>query len=212
MLVPSNSLRESLESATRKYENDVESAAGYLSRRGIDEEAARRFRLGVVKDPIKGHEGFYGRLAIPYLTRTGVTTIRFRCMRDHKCKDSECIKYLGIDGHAPRLYNVEALFMESDHLAIVEGEIDTITVQLAGIPAVGYQGVDTWQQEFSRAIGFDYPDIIVPADNDDKGQGRAAARYIARFFGGRVVRWPDGHDANSLAQHNGLQAVRGLLL
>lgn len=212
MLVPSNSLRQNLELATKRYENDVGSAASYLSARGIDEEAARRFRLGVVKDPIKGHEGYYGRLAIPYLTPTGVTTFRFRCMRDHICKDSECVKYLGIDGHEPRLYNVLALFQESEHLAIIEGELDALTVQLAGVPAVGYQGVDSWKPEFTRAIGYDYPDIIVPADNDDKGQGKAAARYIARFFGGRVVPWPKGHDANSFAQQQGLRAVRDLLL
>ncbi len=211
--MPSNSLRKSLESATKRYENDVESAASYLSQRGIGKEAAARFRLGVVKSPVKGHEGYYGRLAIPYLTPTGVTTFRFRCLREHNCKIEGCPKYLGIDGHEPRLYNVNALFQDSDHLAIVEGELDTLTVQLAGVPAVGYQGVDAWKPEFCRAIGYDYPDIIVPADtDDDEGQGRRAAKYIARMFGGRVVPWPDGFDANSLAQSNGLKAVKDLLL
>lgn len=212
MRVPNSGLRKSLELATKRYEEAVDLAGAYLEARGITEADAHRFRLGVVNSPAKGHEGYYGRLAIPYITPTGVTTIRFRCLRDHVCKDVGCPKYLGLVGHDPRLYNVLALFEDSERLAILEGEMDTITVQLAGVPAVGYQGVEAWLPEFVRAIGYDYPDIIVPADRDDKGQGLAAAKSIASQLSGRVVKWPDGHDANSLAQERGLDAVREVLL
>jgi len=36
------------------------------------------FHLGVVVDPLPGHEQFLGRVAIPYVTPSGVVDIRFR--------------------------------------------------------------------------------------------------------------------------------------
>jgi hypothetical protein len=78
VLVPSDSLRTSLELATARYEQSLDQAARYLEERKISLQVARDFRLGVVSDPLKEHEGYTGRLAIPYLTPTGVATIRFR--------------------------------------------------------------------------------------------------------------------------------------
>lgn len=210
MLVPNNSLRQSLELAASRYESNLNQAEKFLAERKISWEVARHFRLGVVNEPVPGHEGYRGRLAIPYLTPTGVTTMRFRCLRDHICKDVDCPKMLGLPLHEPRLYNVGDLFIDTDLLVIVEGESDTWTVKSLHIPVIGYQGVESWEPYFTKAIGR-YPDIIVLADMDDSGQGLAAAKDIAIRVSGRVVECPIGHDPNSTVQTYGPDRLIDLL-
>jgi len=67
-------------------------AEGYLAQRGINPAVAQAIRLGVVVDPLAGQEQFINRLAIPYLTPTGVVDIRFRSM------GPEEPKYMGMPG------------------------------------------------------------------------------------------------------------------
>jgi hypothetical protein len=212
VLVPSDSLRTSLELATARYEQSLEQAWRYLEDRRISLQVARDFRLGVVSNPLKEHEGYTGRLAIPYLTPTGVATIRFRCLLDHDCKQAGCPKYLGLANHDPRLFNVGVLLSDSDVLVVCEGEFDAITVAAAGVAAIGYPGVENWKPFFKRAIGEHFGTILVVADLDDKGKGLDTAKWIARELGGRVVKPPMGYDLNSLAQERGLDYVRGMFV
>lgn len=209
MLVPSNSLRESLTLATARYEASLDIAGSYLTTRGFSKDSAQYFRLGVVREPIPEHEAYEGRLAIPYITKAGITTIRFRCLRDHNCKEAGCSKYLGLPGHDPRLYNVNDLFLHDDVLVLCEGEIDAMTFHLAGFAAVGYPGIDTWTSAMTRAVrGF--ADTIVVADGDK--QGRTAAKQLAREVSGRVVKMPDDEDGNSYAMKHGLDSLKLILL
>jgi DNA primase len=108
------------------------------------------------------------------------------------------------------LYNVADLFTATDTITIWEGELDAATVSAAGIPAVGYAGVDNWEPHFTRAVS-DFARILVGADTDDKGQGIKAAESIAKQVGGTVVPMPDGEDANSFVVKHGTEALRELL-
>ncbi len=120
-----------LEQATSHYQKSINLAEEYLSKRGLSLADAERFRLGVVNQPLVGHEAYLNRLAIPYITRAGVVDIRFRAI------DYSEPKYLGLPGSETRLYNVEAYFQATDWICLCEGEIDTMTLSKLGYPAIG---------------------------------------------------------------------------
>lgn len=175
-------------------------AAAYLNSRGITEEVAHEFRIGVV-----GHDNdFEGRLSIPYLTTTGVVDIKYRCINpahgDHR--GVSCSKYGKESGLGVHLYNARALIGNADRVVLTEGEFDAVSVwSLAGYPAVGYPGVDTWTKQEHWRLCFDsVSEVVIIADGDDPG--RKAAERVANSFSkmdllARVVEMPNGHDANS---------------
>ena len=72
----SKSQKELLEKATESYAQNLQEIVPYLQSRGITEQTAIMFRLGFVREPEMGHEPYVGKLAIPYLTPTGVIDIR----------------------------------------------------------------------------------------------------------------------------------------
>src|SRR5690348_4853437 len=110
------------------------------------------FRLGLVDDPVPGHEPYEGRLSIPYLTRTGVVALTFRCVHDHNCKDAGHSKYLKPPATPSRLYNTTALFTDKPFVAIAEGELDALTLTMNGIPAVGVPGASNWRRYYNRCF------------------------------------------------------------
>lgn len=186
--------RISLEYATTAYEKNLGLAEDYLSSRGFSEETASSFRLGVVVDPVPGDDDFVGRLAIPYITRSGVVDIRFRCIEAHDCKATNCKKYLGHPGRPLRLFNVEALFAAEDFVVLTEGELDAMTATQVGFPAVGVPGTGGWKPHFSR-IFEDYQRVYLFADGDDAGKKFGAK--LSSDIGAIVVSMPDGEDVNS---------------
>ena len=100
----SKSQRESLAKATENYEQNLDEVLPYLAGRGITEETARMFRLGFVKQPETGHEPYTGKLAIPYLTPSGVIDIRFRSLNADAGP-----KYMSRPGASTHIYNISAL-------------------------------------------------------------------------------------------------------
>jgi DNA primase len=173
MLVPPISSRKLLERATDQYEASLEGspASLYLMNRALTKEVQTRFRLGFVESPLPGHEQYIGRLAIPYLTRSGVVDIRFRAVPPDGDPARAILgaKYLSMTGQTPRPFNTLALARQETFVVICEGELDTITADMAGLPAVGFPGVNSWQKMFWRM--FRYRRVAILADNDDKGQG-----------------------------------------
>lgn len=146
--------------------------------------------MGVVKDPAVGHETYENRLAIPYITKAGVVDIRFRAM------DNSEPKYLGFPGAETRLYNVNAYFEASDWICVCEGEIDTITLSVIGLPAMGVPGVKNLKPHHYRILS-DFDKVYVFSDGDQAGKD--FAKDIARKISGVVaVTLPDNEDVNSL--------------
>lgn len=224
MQSPSEELRRFFESATTQYQLDLanEPAPGateYLRARGLGPEAVTRFRLGVVRRPLTGHEGYAGRLAIPYLTPAGVVNIRFRCLEQHDCgetvlwvdkngKPHTCTKYLSIDAAGTNLYNVPDLKKDSPFVVVAEGEIDAMSWSLAGIPAVGIPGVDAWQKYFSRCLE-DFEVVYSAADSDTAG--RKLSSLLAKEVKARPLRIPKGEDSNSIYVREGADGLRRLI-
>ncbi|ONK10355.1 toprim domain-containing protein [Streptomyces sp. MP131-18] len=194
-------------------------AQAYLALRGIDQSAANMFRLGVVSDPMTGHEAFRGRLALPYLTPSGPVALRFRCIQNHVCKETVwftdskgkpvyCPKYTGPEGDEGHLFNVAALKADSEFLVICEGEIDAIAWTMAGVPAVALSGVKAWKDHFKLTLD-DFRIIYVAADRDDAGRGLKS--LLIKEVGARPIRYPKGQDANDLWRSGGAEALRALI-
>lgn len=208
----SRSSRKSLEAAVAAYQRDVSLAERYLKARGIDQEWAENFRLGVVADPLPGHERFVGRLAIPSLCYDGhPVSLRFRCLEDHDCREAGHPKYLGMGGVDTRLFNPRALHAEGDVIGIAEGEIDAISLNIAGIPAVGVTGAMSWKEHHPRCFAG-YPTVLVFADSDPAGDDFATNVSRSIVQGARVVRMKHGFkDVNDLLVAEGPDAIRELI-
>lgn len=198
----SKSQKESLGRAVVHYAKHIAGAEDYLARRGITLADAHTAHLGLVVEPLPGHEQFVNRLAIPYITPTGVVDIRFRSMY------GEEPKYMGMSGTETRLYNVGAIGQATDFIAVCEGEIDAITLtQKCGIPAIGVPGANSWKRHYSKLLQ-DFERIYVFADGDQPGSdfGKKLAREVQGVI---VINMPDGEDVNSIFNKQGTEFFRG---
>ena len=192
----SHSQRESLEKAVVHYQSSIHNAEAYLASRGLSLADAATVRLGLVEEPLTGHEQFQGRLAIPYLTPSGVVDIRFRAIGNQEPK------YMGMAGVQTGLYNVQALLQAEDYIAVTEGEIDAITLHLkCGIPSVGVPGANSWKRHYSRLLQ-DFERVYVFADGDQPGSD-FAKKVAQEVQGVTVINMPDGHDVNSMYLQDG---------
>lgn len=205
--LPSLKQRRSLESATSRYAANVERSTIYLARRGISLDVARAWRLGVVEDPLPGHEPFQGRLCIPYLSPSGVLDLKFRCIRDHDCKTVEGHqKYLAPEGSQARLFGVWNLRSDSPFICLCEGELDVIAcTSLAGLPAVGISGARKWRDHWAYVFEG-YEEVLILGDGDKSGRDMASS-VASRLYNSRIVTMPEGHDVNSLIVEQGVDAL-----
>jgi DNA primase len=206
LLVPSSSSRELLESASKTYAAALVTAPGvvrYLMSRGLSKANAVSYRLGYVAEGFPGHEKQVGRLSIPYLTRAGAVTIRFRRLPG----DEHPAKYMSLPGDEPRIYNPEALFCRGDILAVCEGEFDAITLDaLVGIPCIGIAGAQAWKPHFARLLEG-YRDVVIVADGDEAGEA-LAERIMSDAPQCRTVSMPQGQDANAVYISEGADTLR----
>jgi DNA primase len=186
-----------------RYETNAHLAAEWLEDRGLTMSDAAMFRLGVVDDDSPESAPYRGRLAIPYLTRAGVVDIRFRTLH------SAGPKYLSRPGSSPHLFNVAALWRHTDQVAIAEGELDAMVMDLyGGIPTVGVPGAQLWRKHF-RCLFADYDRVLVLGDGDEAG--REFSRSIAASMDNAIpVPMPDGMDVNDLYSAGGVAALRRL--
>jgi DNA primase len=204
------SQRSFLKEAMIRYHSTLEGspAAEYLEMRGLAPGRTDKFRLGYVGDPLPGHEMFKGFLAVPYLRKSqeddwSVVSIRFRCVQDHDHKGHG--KYMTAAGDRPRLYNTPALLRDTATIAVCEGELDAITAQLCGVPAVGVPGAQAWQPHFREPF-LGYREVLVLTDGDEAGMafGNTVASTLPNA---KIIPMPPGEDVNSLVSVKGMDAL-----
>jgi DNA primase len=196
----SKSQRELLAKATENYERNLDEVAPYLESRGITKETALMFRLGFVKNPEAGHEPYQGKLAIPYLTPSGVIDIRFRSLN----ADSGP-KYLSRPGASTHIFNVAALNTDSDVLVICEGEIDTMIATQVGFAAVGLPGANNWKPFYTRVLA-DWEKIMLFCDGDNAGKemAKTITRELDNVF---PIFMPDNCDVNDVYLAEGAEGL-----
>lgn len=201
---PSPAQKRSAEERLRRYEAaDKTSLLAYLHGRGLGAAVADRFRLGYVAPERDTPRQFWHRMAIPYLTPTGVVSLRYKCLAPHHDKTlgidpGGCPKMLGETGDELTLYNASAVLHERGPVFLCEGEPDVWAITtLYGSPAVGIPGAEAWAKHSYWARCFVGLDLILPADGDKPGRDLAAAvkRDLPET---RVVQLPDGDDALSV--------------
>ena len=193
--------KDLLGQATTKYAANIYQAEDYLRNRGITIEVARLARLGVVAEPETGHEAFAGRLAIPYITKSGVVDIRFRSLNP-----AVEPKYMGMTGAETKMYNVLDIERAGDYIGICEGELDTLTMSsLIGIPCVGVPGANSWKKHYTRLLA-DFERVFVFADGDQPGKEFATS--LSRELPVTIIPCPDGHDVNSMFVQEGANYFR----
>lgn len=185
------SQRELLERAIANYETSIDLAGAYLESRGITRTVARQARLGAVSLPEIGHEQYAGRLAIPYITKTGVVDIRFRALQN----DQEP-KYMGMSGVPTKLYNVMDVERATDWIGVCEGEIDTLTLsRCVGIACVGVPGATSWKPHYTKLLA-DFERVYVFADGDSAGLAFARS-LIKEGLPVTTIQMPENEDVNS---------------
>lgn len=199
--MPSASVMSWLEKATVHYEAQLDQGLEYLAGRGISEVAARAARLGVVGTPAPTHDKYVGRLCIPYVSKAGVLTLKFRSMHDSD------VKYLCLPNSKPMLYGTLAFHQPGGVIGITEGELDALVLtHEVGIPAVGCPGVSTWQEHHWRCFAG-YEQVLVFADGDSPGQD-LAKRISRDLTQARVVEMPDGCDVTDIYLREGSEGLR----
>lgn len=187
-----------LESQTSQYQSNLYVAAEYLEGRGITEDTAVTARLGVVDEEVHGDSGAaFQRLSIPYITRSGVVDLRYRCIRGHDCAEVGCPKYLGRPGSSLRIYGVDDLVSAGDTIAVTEGELDRIILRQLGYPAVGLPGAESWKRHWRRLFE-DFGRIVVFGDGDAAGR-----RFIKKMLdefpqSAEGAQLPDDEDVNTM--------------
>lgn len=207
MRLPSSAQQKSLASQVEAAEQHLETVQPYLTSRGISEETARRFRLGY--DPADN------RLVIPYLTPVGAWSVKRRCIAEHNCKDEGHGKYVYDSGAEVHLYNAQTL-LEAEFVVVTEGELDAVTCEQAGIPAVAYPGASTWSKMRHWRWCFDSAqEVVVIADGDDPGV-KAAGEVASSLRDAvaadvRTVKMPAGFDANRFVVEYGESELLYLL-
>ena len=196
----SNSHRQFLLQATHLYASQIHLAAEYLATRNLSVAEAQRFHLGVVKDALPGHEQYADRLAIPYITPSGVVDIRFRAM------NGADPKYMGMPGAKTSMFNAQVVLTASDYICVTEGEIDCITLSVkTNHPSVGIPGANNWKPFYTRILD-DFDTVIVLADGD--APGLEFGKKISKELGNvNIIQMPEGHDVNSIVHKEGVDFI-----
>lgn len=202
--------RNLLENQTTQFQSNLYAAGEYLANRGITEDTAVSARLGVVDEPMWSDDRTVGRLCIPYLTRSGVVSLRLRCLEQHECDGVGCPKYLGGAGIPPRIYHVESLVSAAESLCVTEGELDALTLIQCGYPAVGVPGAQAWKKHWNRLFE-DFSRVFVFCDGDTAGR-KVEKAWMDRFPQTvEAVRMPEGEDVNTMFLKEGGQYFTDIL-
>lgn len=202
-----------LQATAEKYHQagaGSETLLGYLEDRGIETSQREAFLLGLVSEPEPVHQDYEGRLSLPFITPTGVVSIRYRCIENHDCKEAGHPKYLQGKGEGDHLYNVPAFRERHPAVAICEGEIDTITVDTHVLPAVGVPGATKWQKHWTRLLEG-YERVFAVGDGDQAGRD-FTARLVEMLPNAKAVVFPDGLDANAFFLQEGAEALEQFVL
>lgn len=150
-----------------------------------------------------------GFLAIPYLDAEGrPLTLRFRCLQDHECRQFGHGKYMSIPEDPPRVYNVGAIHRAGDEIHVCEGELDALTLNMIGLPAIAIPGAQGWRGHHRRMLaGFSR--VWVWGDPDDAGAAftQKVTRSLPRAKGVRL----DGDDVNKTYIKGGAAALLSLI-
>jgi DNA primase len=141
-----------------------------------------------------------GRLAIPYITTSGVVDIRYRSLGGN-----DGPKYLSRAGAQVRMFGVTALLKPSRSIVITEGEVDCMTLNQIGVASVGVPGANNWK-DYWRLLFLDHDEVIAVCDGDTAGR-EFGKKVAERIDGAQIVHLPEGSDVNDMFVQYGADAL-----
>lgn len=224
------SYREADEYLRRKYENDEQQEIPVLRRVRLSAERPRKpvLHVGLLEEYRHDH---------PYLASRCITAGVQREMQTGYCpsKNAVTIPWFGPNGQLLNIkyrsvtgkkfwyvkggrpikelvYGIDYIYRHRcRRAAIVEAEIDALTLMSAGVPAVAAGGGVINKEKAAVIIRSPIEEIFVMSDHDDVGQ--ALKREVIRMLGGDlrvgVAGFPKRYkDVNEVAQAEGLQKLR----
>jgi hypothetical protein len=204
--------KQYLERAWETYSPHLADAEEWLEGRGLDLEFAASRGLGVVHNALPGHEPATGYLAIPYLTKTGPVNFNFRCIQNHNCKEiAGHSKYYRRKGSPVNIYGVQSIAWATDWIVVTEGEIDALTWQQIGVPALAVPGAENWKDYWANLLE-DFSRVYLAEDGDNAGKDLwiAMSEHIDQSNTMVVrMRMPDGEDTNSMYLKHGKDYLVG---
>lgn len=207
MLLPSKERLQSHLQLAEKYHASLDPAtAAYLTSRGFNKRIAADFLLGTVPaDCASEHAQYIGWMSIPYQVQYGVVAWKFRRL------DDVGPRYMAPANQPSKLFNARAVLINSEVIAICEGELDTIMASEV-VPAVGIAGVNHWKEHFGRLF-VGHKRVLIVGDNDVKQDGSNPGQEFARRVAedvphAEVIVLPPNEDINSIAQKEGLSGLR----
>jgi len=175
---------------------EAKRARAYLEERGLglDTEgfsAARTARLGVIDQTVDLPKSmkryiFQGRLLLPYFDRSGRAVFLNARAAGNVAKEDAFRKVAGTTQTTP--FGLPST-PERDHVILVEGELDALSILQALGPdtPVLASGGGGFQEEHLKALAKRYQLVFLCFDNDDQGPGFAkAARKTLEAAGGTV--------------------------
>lgn len=129
-------------------------------------------------------------IIIPYRSGHGVWYERVHHPCQPGCGRCSNPKYADPKGARPHLYNPLGLGPNTDLVWMAEGEFDTLSLIVAGQPAVGIAGTGKYNKHWS--LLYQGAKVLLAFDADAAGQ--EAATRISRTFGPatEVVMFPTG--------------------
>lgn len=207
MLLPSKERLQSQLALAQQYHASLDQATrDYLRSRGISTQTTQDFLLGTVPaDCASEHVPYIGWLSIPYQVVYGVTAWKFRRLDDNGPR------YMAPANQPSKLFNARSVLINSDTIAICEGELDTIIASKI-VPAVGIAGVNHWKEHFGRLF-VGHKRVLIVGDNDVKQDGSNPGQEFARRVAedvphAEVIILPPNEDINSIALKEGVDGLR----
>lgn len=200
--VPPESTKKLLDTASEEYHNQLPGSPGeeyLLQERGLTKSVLDYFQIGFVAKPLKEDDLYINRISIPFRTVSGVVAMQFRAVGP---SDKRFLNR----GQTKRLFNPSVLLYPHRTVYLCEGPIDTMTVAMLGLPAVGVPGVTQWSPVFARA--FRNRRVVVLADGDDTGQGQQLAERVSTDVEECGIILFEGEDVNSYWVKHGADAMK----
>lgn len=203
MRKPSVRQRKSMAKASLTFQENLtvpsNPGTAYLTMRGITEQTAERFQLGLVGlDCPETWQRYTGRISIPYIDKMGVYGFKFRCIVHTACKEHHCEKYLNPAGQEIGVFNILATDNDtSDTLHVCEGEMDTIILaQHTTEPVIGVPGANAWKDWWHcHLTGFGR---VMHWQHGDKAGRELGKKIRENCRTGEVIELPANEDVGSL--------------
>jgi hypothetical protein len=157
----------------------------HLRDRGLKISSIMKWKLGVLLDPLPGHDYYEGHIVLPYYdARHQYRGFRTRNLGYTSRREGS--KYVSVEG-GQHVFGVK--YTSSRIVYVTEGEFDAIILHQLGFNAVGIPGSNAWESSW-RWLFRDCEEVVIVPDNDgEEMKVTKGSREMTRYTGGLHFRY-----------------------